>query len=78
MPSWQSWTTTSAWRWLTVDDVESKYRELSGRGVKFEKDPQRLPWGYGAELRDPDGDLVYIWDEARARPRASYGITLRA
>ena len=38
-----------------VDDVETKYRELSSRGVTFEKAPQRLYWGYGAELRDPDG-----------------------
>jgi catechol 2,3-dioxygenase-like lactoylglutathione lyase family enzyme len=48
---------------LQVDDVESTYRELSGRGVKFEKHPQKLYWGYGAELRDPDGYLVYVWDE---------------
>jgi catechol 2,3-dioxygenase-like lactoylglutathione lyase family enzyme len=27
-----------------VDDVELKYRELSARGVKFEKAPQKLFW----------------------------------
>src|SRR4029450_1032981 len=35
-----------------VDDIESKYRELSQMGVTFEKPPQKLYWGYGAELRD--------------------------
>jgi catechol 2,3-dioxygenase-like lactoylglutathione lyase family enzyme len=50
-----------------VDDVEAKYRELSAKGVKFEKFPQKLFWGYGAELRDPDGYLVYVWDERSMR-----------
>ncbi len=54
---------------LQVDDVESKYRELSARGVTFEKAPQRLYWGYGAELRDPDGYLVYVWDERSMREK---------
>jgi catechol 2,3-dioxygenase-like lactoylglutathione lyase family enzyme len=56
-----------------VDDVESKYRELSSIGVKFEKAPQKLYWGYGAELRDPDGYLVYLWDQHSMREKgASY------
>ena len=46
-----------------VDDVEAKYSELHSRGVGFEKSPQKLYWGYGAELRDPDGYLIHLWDE---------------
>lgn len=52
-----------------VDDVESKYRELSGMGVAFEKSPQKLYWGYGAELRDPDGYLVYLYDQRSMREK---------
>ena len=52
-----------------VDDVEAKYRELAARGVVFEKTPQKLFWGYGAELRDPDGYLVYLWDEKSMREK---------
>ena len=52
-----------------VDDVEAKYRDLSARGVTFEKSPQKLFWGYGAELRDPDGYLVYLWDERSMREK---------
>lgn len=52
-----------------VDDVESKHRELSGRGVAFEKAPQKLFWGYGAELRDPDGYLIRVWDERSMREK---------
>jgi len=54
-----------------VDDVELKYRELSNRGVRFEKAPQKLFWGYGAELRDPDGYLIYLWDERTMREKGS-------
>ena len=46
-----------------VHDVEAKYRELSANGVVFDKPPQKLAWGYGAELRDPDGYMIYLWDE---------------
>jgi catechol 2,3-dioxygenase-like lactoylglutathione lyase family enzyme len=52
-----------------VDDVETTYRELSSRSVAFEKTPQKLFWGYGAELRDPDGYLLYLWDEASMRAK---------
>jgi catechol 2,3-dioxygenase-like lactoylglutathione lyase family enzyme len=54
---------------LEVSDVESKHRELSARGVKFERSPQKLYWGYGAELRDPDGYLVSVWDERSMREK---------
>ena len=52
-----------------VDDVDAKHRELAARGVAFEKTPQKLMWGYGAELRDPDGYLVYLWDEQSMREK---------
>jgi catechol 2,3-dioxygenase-like lactoylglutathione lyase family enzyme len=52
-----------------VDDVEAKHRELAALGVAFEKTPQKLFWGYGAELRDPDGYLVYLWDEKSMREK---------
>jgi uncharacterized glyoxalase superfamily protein PhnB len=52
-----------------VDDVDAKYKELSARGIHFEKAPQKLFWGYGAELRDPDGYLVYLWDEKSMREK---------
>jgi|SRR5215470_8019107 len=52
-----------------VDDVDAKHRELAARGVVFEKSPQKLLWGYGAELRDPDGYLIYLWDEKSMREK---------
>jgi catechol 2,3-dioxygenase-like lactoylglutathione lyase family enzyme len=52
-----------------VADVEAKYRELSTNGVEFKRSPQKLSWGYGAELNDPDGYLVCLWDERTMREK---------
>ncbi len=54
---------------MQVKNVDETYTELSGRGVKFEKAPQKNFWGYGAELRDPDGYLVMLWDEVTMREK---------
>jgi len=52
-----------------VDDVDAKHRELAAAGVPFVNAPQKLFWGYGAELRDPDGYLVGLWDEVSMREK---------
>jgi catechol 2,3-dioxygenase-like lactoylglutathione lyase family enzyme len=54
-----------------VHDVDAKYRELSANGIVFEKSPQKLFWGYGAELRDPDGYMIYLWDEKSMREKGN-------
>jgi len=54
-----------------VSDVDAKYLELSANGVVFEKSPQKLMWGYGAELRDPDGYMIYLWDETSMREKGN-------
>ncbi len=46
-----------------VDDVEETYRRLVARGLTFLSAPQKLFWGYGAELADPDGYRIGLWDE---------------
>jgi catechol 2,3-dioxygenase-like lactoylglutathione lyase family enzyme len=53
--------------WFQVDDVDAVFAELSGRGVAFAHGPRRSYWGYGAELADPDGYLVRLWDERSMR-----------
>jgi uncharacterized glyoxalase superfamily protein PhnB len=54
-----------------VQDVDAKYRELSASGIVFAKSPQKLFWGYGAELRDPDGYMIYLWDEKSMREKGN-------
>ena len=55
---------------LEVKNVDTKYQELRDRGIAFENPPAKQFWGYGAELRDPDGYLVMIWDEVSMREKA--------
>ena len=50
-----------------VDDVEAKYEALRARGIEFAEAPAMHFWGYGAELDDPDGYRIYVWDEASMR-----------
>ena len=50
--------------YFQVSDVEATYRDWSGRGIDFAHAPAKTYWGYGAELRDPDGYLIRLWDQA--------------
>ena len=53
-----------------VDDVEATHRALAARGVRFVYPPQRNDWGYGAELLDPDGYRIRLWDEVTMREKS--------
>jgi catechol 2,3-dioxygenase-like lactoylglutathione lyase family enzyme len=46
-----------------IDDIDKRSAELQSRGIAFDAAPQKLFWGYGAELKDPDGYLIRLWDE---------------
>jgi predicted enzyme related to lactoylglutathione lyase len=56
---------------MQVKDVDEAYRALTESGVKFAHAPQKLFWGYGAELADPDGYTVRLWDEVSMREKGS-------
>jgi catechol 2,3-dioxygenase-like lactoylglutathione lyase family enzyme len=55
--------------WFQVEDVDATFKAWSGRGVAFARGPQKTFWGYGAELTDPDGYLVRLWDERSMREK---------
>jgi catechol 2,3-dioxygenase-like lactoylglutathione lyase family enzyme len=48
--------------YFEVEDVDARYRELKGKRVKFAHPPKQTVWGYGPELRDPDGYIVRLFD----------------
>jgi uncharacterized glyoxalase superfamily protein PhnB len=48
---------------IQVDSVDRKYEELANLGVEFASAPKLQFWGYGAEVRDPDGYMNDLWDE---------------
>jgi predicted enzyme related to lactoylglutathione lyase len=56
--------------YFSVDDVDAVHAQWSARGVAFAHPPQKVFWGYGAELIDPDGYRVRLWDERTMREKA--------
>jgi catechol 2,3-dioxygenase-like lactoylglutathione lyase family enzyme len=55
--------------WFQVDDVDATFGEWSQRGIAFAHGPRKTYWGYGAELADPDGYLVRLWDQRSMREK---------
>ena len=48
---------------IQVDDVEATHDMLVAAGVSFVHPPIKVFWGYGAELCDPDGYRLRLWDQ---------------
>ena len=44
-----------------VDDLESMVAQLREAGETVEVDPERYPNGIFAELRDPEGNGIQLW-----------------
>lgn len=57
--------------YFQVDNVDRLHCSLADRGVAFVYAPQPNPWGYGAELLDPDGHAVRLWDEGSMKRHAA-------
>jgi predicted enzyme related to lactoylglutathione lyase len=45
---------------FACDDVGATYRQLTARGVEFEKPPEKQPWGEFAIFKDPDGNKFVL------------------
>jgi catechol 2,3-dioxygenase-like lactoylglutathione lyase family enzyme len=54
---------------VQVDDVDARAAALAAKGVAFRHTPQQVFWGYGAELLDPDGYVLRLWDEASMKAK---------
>jgi catechol 2,3-dioxygenase-like lactoylglutathione lyase family enzyme len=52
---------------IQVDDVDAKHAALLAADVPFVHPPMKVFWGYGAELRDPDGYRLMLWDQKSMR-----------
>jgi catechol 2,3-dioxygenase-like lactoylglutathione lyase family enzyme len=45
---------------LTTDDVQASYEELSARGVEFSELPEQRPYGIDSGFRDPSGNSLRL------------------
>ena len=49
--------------YFSVPDVHAFYAAHHAAGVPFIHEPKSVDWGFGAELHDPDGYRIGVWDE---------------
>jgi len=42
------------------DNVDYTYAQLKARGVPFDGEPEKAPWGSFARFRDPDGNQFIL------------------
>ena len=45
---------------LTTEDCQASYDDLSGRGVEFVEKPEQRPYGIDAAFRDPSGNNIRL------------------
>jgi predicted enzyme related to lactoylglutathione lyase len=45
---------------LTTDDCQASYEELSARGVEFVETPEQRPYGIDCGFRDPSGNSLRL------------------
>jgi predicted enzyme related to lactoylglutathione lyase len=45
---------------LTTDDINATYDELTGRGVEFTEKPEQRPYGIDSAFRDPSGNSIRL------------------
>jgi predicted enzyme related to lactoylglutathione lyase len=45
---------------LTTDDCQASYEELSSRGVEFTEKPEERPYGIDSAFRDPSGNSIRL------------------
>ncbi len=45
---------------LTTEDCQADYEELSARGVEFVEQPEERPYGIDSSFRDPSGNAIRL------------------
>ena len=49
--------------YFSVENVHAFYSARREQGVSFTHEPKTTDWGFGAELPDPNGYRIAVWDE---------------
>jgi uncharacterized glyoxalase superfamily protein PhnB len=45
---------------LTTEDCQAAYEQLSARGIEFSEPPHQMPYGIDSGFRDPSGNSVRL------------------
>jgi len=49
---------------FSTDDCQATFEELRGRGVEFQQEPTKQPYGVDAAFRDPSGNQIRMVQSA--------------
>jgi predicted enzyme related to lactoylglutathione lyase len=49
--------------YFQADNVDDFYHRLQQSGAQFDHPPQQNVWGYGPQLKDPNGYVLRIFDQ---------------
>jgi predicted enzyme related to lactoylglutathione lyase len=64
-----SWSPEKVGGWcrliFRVEDMAGTVEALKAEGVEFEGEPEEAPYGTYAQVRDPDGNVFGLLEEAR-------------
>jgi hydroxymethylpyrimidine/phosphomethylpyrimidine kinase len=62
--------------YFEVDDLDQRVEQLARSGLAFEHGPRNQPWMWReARLRDPDGNIVFLYKAGEARRFPPWRIT---
>ena len=51
---------------LEIDEpIDDAIQRLTSAGVRFQEEVKRTPQGNFAHFRDPDGNLLYLWETVK-------------
>jgi len=50
---------------LSTDDCQAAYEDLSSRGVEFMQPPEERPYGIESGFRDPAGNYIRLTQDRR-------------
>jgi predicted enzyme related to lactoylglutathione lyase len=63
-----SWSPEKIGGWsrkiFSVDDMAGTVETLKAKGVEFEQEPEESPYGAYAQVRDPDGNVFGLLQQA--------------
>ena len=51
--------------------MEARHAALAAAGVVSVHPPQKVFWGYGAEVLDPNGYRIRLWDQASMQSKGA-------
>lgn len=57
------------WVWIGVGDADMLFQEYSAKKARIRHPPTNYPWAYEMQVSDPDGNVLRMGSESKAKER---------